>query len=59
MKNIIKFKAVGGLTFSEKSNITDNKQERINRMLSLLGIISFFAGIFWDDISNWFRKRVM
>lgn len=59
MKDIIKFKAVGGLTFSEKSTITDDKQERINRVLSLLGIISLFGGIFWDDIANWFRKRVL
>lgn len=59
MKDIIKFKAIGGLTFSEKSTKTESKEERINRILSLLGLISLFGGIFWDDISNWFRKKVM
>ena len=57
MKDIIKFKAVGGLTFSEKSIITESKEERNNRILSLLGLISLFSGIFWDDISDWFRKK--
>ena len=57
MKDIIKFKAVGRLTFSEKSTKTESKEERNNRILSLLGLISLFSGIFWDDISDWFRRK--
>ena len=57
MKDLIKFKTVGGLTFSEKSTKTESKEERNNRILSLLGLISLFSGIFWDDISDWFRKK--
>ena len=59
MKDIIKFKTVGGLTFSEKSIIRNNKEERFNPLLPILGIVSLFGGIFGDDIVNWFRKRVL
>lgn len=59
MKDTIKFKAIGGLTFSEKPTIPNNKEESINHLLSLLGIISLLGGIFWDDIAHWFKKRIL
>ena len=59
MKDIIRFKSVGGLTFSEKSPIIINREEKINQVLSMLGIVSLIGSIFWDDIVDWFRKRVV
>lgn len=59
MKDVIRFRSVGGLTFSEKLTKTNNKEERVNQLLPILGIVSLFGGIFWDDIVDWFKKRIL
>jgi hypothetical protein len=59
MKEIIKFKAIGELTFSEKPTIIQTKQDKYNGILQIVGLISLLGGIFWSDMENWFKRRFL
>ena len=60
MKEVIEFREIGGMTFSEKIIIVKTPQTskgETEGIMYLLGLIGFFIYLFWDNISGWFKKK--
>jgi hypothetical protein len=60
MKEVVEFREIGGMTFSEKVIIV--KPVRISRgqadgIVYILGLIVFFIVLYWNNITEWFKKK--
>lgn len=60
MKEIVEFREIGGMTFSEKVIIV--KPTRVSNgerdgILYLLALIGFFIVLYWKNITGWFKKK--
>ena len=60
MKEVVEFREIGGMTFSEKviivqtSKISKGETEGI---VYMLGLIVFFIVLYWNNIAEWFKKK--
>ena len=60
MKEVVEFREIGGMTFSEKVIIvkpTKISKGETDGILYILGLIVFFVCLFWDTITGWFNKK--
>ena len=60
MKEVIEFREIGGMTFSEKVIIIKTPQTskgETEGIMYLLAIIGFFIILYWKNISGWFKKK--
>ena len=60
MKEVVEFREIGEMTFSEKVIIV--KPVRISKgqtdgILYILALIGFFIVLYWNNISGWFKKK--
>jgi hypothetical protein len=60
MREVVEFREIGGMTFSEKVIIV--KPVRISKgqtdgILYILALIGFFIVLYWNNISGWFKKK--
>lgn len=60
MREVVEFREIGGMTFSEKVIIV--KPTRISKgekdgILYLLALIGFFIVLYWKNITGWFKKN--
>ena len=60
MKEVVEFREIGGMTFSEKVIIIKptkiSKGEKVGIMY-LLAVIGFFVVLYWNNIKGWFKKK--
>ena len=60
MKEVVEFREIGGMTFSEKVIIvkpTIISKGETDGILYLIGLIVFFLYLFRDTITGWFKKK--
>ena len=60
MKEVVEFREIGEMTFSEKVIIV--KPVRISKgqedgIVYILGLIVFFIVLYWNNITGWFKKK--
>jgi hypothetical protein len=59
MKDLIKFNAIGGLTFFDKPAAIQVHEEGGGSILPILGLMSIVGGIFWSDIEKWLKRTFL
>ena len=60
MKEVIEFREIGGMTFSEKVIIVQtSKISKVETegIVYMLGLIVFFIVLYWNNITEWFKKK--